>query len=74
MKFFLSTYKSGRSWVAFGVASLAMRQWRAKKRKPAHAVATAEMVLAYMLALALGILVSVAYDEDWVIVAVNRIP
>jgi len=51
-----------------------MRQWRAKKRQPAHAVATAEMVLAYMLALALGILVSVAYNEDWVIVAVNRIP
>ncbi|MCA1386052.1 MULTISPECIES: hypothetical protein [unclassified Bradyrhizobium] len=62
------------SIASFGIASLAMRQWRAKKRKPAQAVATAEIVLAYVVALVLGIFVSVAYDDDWVITAVNKIP
>lgn len=62
------------SIAAFGLASLAMRRWRAKKRKPAQAVETAEMILAYIVALALGILVSVAYDDDLVITAVNKIP
>ncbi|MGY3388337.1 hypothetical protein ACVWW6_000928 [Bradyrhizobium sp. USDA 3311] len=62
------------SIAAFGLASLAMRRWRAKKRKPAQAVETAEMILAYIVALALGILVSVAYDDDLVIAAVNKIP
>lgn len=59
------------SIVSFGVATFAMQRWRAQ---PAHSVAAAEMVLAYVVALVLGMLVSVAYDDDWVIAAVNRIP
>ncbi|MBR1071364.1 hypothetical protein [Bradyrhizobium liaoningense] len=62
------------SIVSLGLASFAVRQWRAKKRQLAHTVATAEMVTAYVVALTLGILVSIAYNDDWIIAAVNRIP
>jgi hypothetical protein len=61
------------SIASFGVASSVMRRLRAKQR-PAHAVGAGEVATAYVVALALGILVSVAYDDDWAIAVVNRIP